>query len=98
MNYPTHDLELVGVVFAMKIWRRFLYGVHEDMFIDNKNLLYVLTQRQFCCRLFQSHVHGQLSHVEDEKKEVICDVHRLAQFGVRLVDSAKGGFMVQHRS
>ena len=25
-NYPTHDLELAAVVFASKIWRRYLYG------------------------------------------------------------------------
>ena len=26
MNYPTHDLELAAVVFALKIWRHDLYG------------------------------------------------------------------------
>ncbi|XP_021722419.1 uncharacterized protein LOC110689899 [Chenopodium quinoa] len=26
-NYPTHDLELGEVVFALKIWRHYLYGV-----------------------------------------------------------------------
>ena len=25
-NYPTHDLELAVVVFALKIWRHYLYG------------------------------------------------------------------------
>ena len=25
-NYPTHDMELVPVVFALKIWRHYLYG------------------------------------------------------------------------
>ena len=25
-NYPTHDLELVAMVFALKIWRHYLYG------------------------------------------------------------------------
>ena len=25
-NYPTHEMELVVVVFAFKIWRRYLYG------------------------------------------------------------------------
>ncbi|WMV41650.1 hypothetical protein MTR67_035035, partial [Solanum verrucosum] len=29
-NYPTHDLELAAVVFALKIWRHYLYGVHVD--------------------------------------------------------------------
>ena len=27
-NYPTHDLELAAVVFALKIWRHYLYAVH----------------------------------------------------------------------
>ena len=26
-NNPTHDLELATVVFALRIWRYFLYGV-----------------------------------------------------------------------
>nr|GFD13012.1 retrotransposon protein, putative, Ty3-gypsy subclass [Tanacetum cinerariifolium] len=25
VNYPTHDLELAAVVFALKIWRHYLY-------------------------------------------------------------------------
>ena len=25
-NYPTHDMELVAIVFALKIWRHYLYG------------------------------------------------------------------------
>ena len=26
-NYPTHNLEMADVVFALKIWRHYLYGV-----------------------------------------------------------------------
>nr|GFA50681.1 hypothetical protein [Tanacetum cinerariifolium] len=26
VNYPTHDLELAAVFFALKIWRHYLYG------------------------------------------------------------------------
>ena len=37
-NYLTHDLELAAVVFALKIWRHYLYGVHVDMFTDHKSL------------------------------------------------------------
>ena len=36
-NYPTHDVEVVAVVFALKILRHYLYGVHVDVFIDNKS-------------------------------------------------------------
>ena len=31
-NNPTHVLELAIVVFALKIWRHYLYGVHVDIF------------------------------------------------------------------
>ncbi|KAF3651788.1 putative protein fluG-like [Capsicum annuum] len=37
-NYPTHDLELAAVVFALKIWRHYLYGVSVDIFTDHKSL------------------------------------------------------------
>jgi hypothetical protein len=26
VNYPVHDLELDAVVFALKVWRHYLYG------------------------------------------------------------------------
>ena len=45
-NYPTHDLELVAVVFAVMIWRHYLYGVHVDVFTDHKSLQYVFTQKE----------------------------------------------------
>ena len=38
MNYPNHDLDLEAVVFALKMWRHYLYGVHVDVFIDHKSL------------------------------------------------------------
>nr|GFC58910.1 putative reverse transcriptase domain-containing protein [Tanacetum cinerariifolium] len=38
VNYPTHDLELAAVVFALKIWRHYLYGESCDIFTDHKSL------------------------------------------------------------
>ena len=49
-NYPTHDLELAAVVFALKIWRHYLYGVHVDVFTDHKSLQYVFTQKELNLR------------------------------------------------
>ena len=37
-KYPTHDLELAAMVFTLKIWRHYLYGVHVDVFTDHKIL------------------------------------------------------------
>jgi len=42
-NYQTHDLELVVVVFALKIWYHYLYGVHVDVFTYHKSLQYVFS-------------------------------------------------------
>ena len=49
-NYPTHDLELVAVVFALKIWRHYLYGEKCKIFIDYKSLKYLLTQKDLNLR------------------------------------------------
>ncbi|WMV51153.1 hypothetical protein MTR67_044538, partial [Solanum verrucosum] len=49
-NYPTHDLELAAVVFALKIWRHYFYGVHVDVFTDHKSLQYVFTQKDLNLR------------------------------------------------
>ena len=43
-NYPTHDLELVAVVHALKIWRHYLIGNKCQIFMDHKSLKYIFTQ------------------------------------------------------
>ena len=45
LNYPTHDLELAAVVFALKIWRHYLYSERFDVFSNHKSLKYIFTQR-----------------------------------------------------
>ncbi|GJZ53215.1 putative reverse transcriptase domain-containing protein [Tanacetum coccineum] len=37
-NYTTHDLELGAVVFALKIWRHYLYGKKSVIYTDHKSL------------------------------------------------------------
>ena len=49
-NYPTHDLELTAVVFALKIWRHYLYGEKCRIFTDHKSLKYLLTQKDLNLR------------------------------------------------
>ncbi|WMV08641.1 hypothetical protein MTR67_002026 [Solanum verrucosum] len=41
---------------------------------------------------------GSVAHIEDNKKKLVQDVHRLSRLGVRLVDSTKGGVMVHNSS
>ena len=45
-NYPTHDLELAAVVFALKIWRHYLYGEKCIIYTDHKSLKYLLMQKE----------------------------------------------------
>ena len=49
-NYPTHDMELAVVVFALKIWRNYLYGEEFDVYLDHKSLKYIFTQRDLNMR------------------------------------------------
>ena len=44
VNYPTHDLELAAVVFALKIWWHYLYGVKCTIYTDHRSLRYFLDQ------------------------------------------------------
>ena len=43
-RYPTHDLELGAVVFALKIWHHYLYGVRCTIYTDHKSLKYLMDQ------------------------------------------------------
>ena len=49
-NYPTHDLELAAVVFALKIWRHFLFGETCEIFTDHKSLKYLFSQKELNMR------------------------------------------------
>ena len=49
-NYPTHDMELTVVVFALNIWRHYLYGEQFEVFSDHKSLKYIFTQRDLNMR------------------------------------------------
>src|SRR4051812_48683200 len=49
-NYPTHDLELAAVVFALKIWRHYLYGARFEVFSDHKSLKYLFDQKELNMR------------------------------------------------
>ncbi|GJZ73894.1 putative reverse transcriptase domain-containing protein [Tanacetum coccineum] len=49
-NYTTHDLELGAVVFALKMWRHYLYGTKCVVFTDQKSLQYILDQKELNMR------------------------------------------------
>ncbi|GJR63180.1 putative reverse transcriptase domain-containing protein [Tanacetum coccineum] len=49
-NYTTHDLELGAVVFALKMWRHYLYGTKCVMFTDHKSLQHIIYQKELNMR------------------------------------------------
>lgn len=50
MNYSTHNLELVVVVFALKIWRYYLYDATCQTFTDQKSFKYIFTSKNLNMR------------------------------------------------
>ncbi|KAH0778029.1 hypothetical protein KY290_009440 [Solanum tuberosum] len=108
-NYPTHDLELAAVVFALR------YGVITYMVCMST---YSLITRAFnMCLLRKSLISdrgggkanvvadslsrlsmGSTAHIEEGRKELAKDVHRLACLGVRFTDSIEGGIAVTSRA
>ncbi|KAH0765165.1 hypothetical protein KY285_001036 [Solanum tuberosum] len=108
-NYPTLDLELAAVIFALKIWRHYLYGVHKDLNLYQRrwlelskdydmSVLYHSGKANVVAYSLSRLSIGSIVHIEEEKKELVRDVHRLARLGVQLVDSTKGGIMVYNGS
>ncbi|WMV25020.1 hypothetical protein MTR67_018405 [Solanum verrucosum] len=75
-NFLTHDLELAVVVFALKIWRHYLYGVH-DVFTNHKILKHLFTQKDL--NLFQRRLLELLKdcdisvHYHSSKSNVVAD-------------------------
>ncbi|KAK1424203.1 hypothetical protein QVD17_19524 [Tagetes erecta] len=44
-RYTTHDLELGAVVFALKIWKHYLYGTKCVIYTDHKSLRHIFDQK-----------------------------------------------------
>nr|GFB77591.1 hypothetical protein [Tanacetum cinerariifolium] len=66
VNNPTHDLELVAVVFALKIWRHYLYGDSCDYHPGKANVVADALSRK----------SGMIAGIKVEE-EIIRDLERL---------------------
>ena len=90
-NYPTHDLELAAIVFALKIWRHYLYGEKCRIFTNHKSLKYLLTQKDLNLRqrrwleLFKD--YDCIIDYHPRKANVVADaLSRKMIFGLSLKD------------
>ncbi|GKB13486.1 putative reverse transcriptase domain-containing protein, partial [Tanacetum coccineum] len=78
-NYMTRDLELGDIVFALKMWRHYLYGTKYVMFTDHKSLHHILNQKELNMRQhgwldllsigLNLHVEILNAQVEERKEE-----------------------------
>ncbi|XP_071729252.1 uncharacterized protein [Rutidosis leptorrhynchoides] len=78
-RYPTHDLELTAVVFALKIWRHYLYGVKFSIYTDHKNLKYLFDQRDLNDRQRRG-----LDLVKDYDCEILYHPGKANEMGTKL--------------
>jgi hypothetical protein len=46
INYPMHDLELDVVVFALRVWRHYLYESRVHIFAYHKSFIYLMTHKE----------------------------------------------------
>ncbi|GJR02392.1 putative reverse transcriptase domain-containing protein [Tanacetum coccineum] len=90
-NYTTHDLELGAVVFALKIWRHYLYGTKCTVFTDHKSLQHILDQKELNMRqrrwldLGSSQTDLKCSDASGENHENL----RVKTLGGMLIENAK---------
>ena len=88
------DLELAVLLFPLKIWRHYLYGVHVDVFTDHKVLQYVFNQKDLNLRqrrwLELLKYYNMSLHYHPRKANVVADALRCMTMGsVSHIDEAK---------
>ncbi|GJZ11580.1 putative reverse transcriptase domain-containing protein [Tanacetum coccineum] len=49
-NYITYNLELGAVMFALKTWRHYLYGMKSVIYMDHKSLQHIFNQKELNMR------------------------------------------------
>ena len=45
-NYVTHDLELLAIVYNLRVWRHYLIGWKFELKMDHYGLQHIFTQRE----------------------------------------------------
>ena len=76
-NYPTHDMELATIIFALKVWLCYLYGEQFEVFLDHKSLKYIFTQKDLNMRQHRwmeyLKDYGFTLHYHPSKENVVAD-------------------------
>ncbi|GKB65592.1 putative reverse transcriptase domain-containing protein, partial [Tanacetum coccineum] len=75
-NYTTHDLELGAVVFALRLWRHYLYGMKCVVFTDHIATIYPAIRRVELETT--TRVRALMMTVHNDLPKQICEAHREA--------------------
>jgi hypothetical protein len=59
-NYETHDLDLLAIVYALNIWRHYLFGQKFELKMDHCGLQHIFTQSDLNAR--QRHWSEDIGH------------------------------------
>jgi hypothetical protein len=43
-NYATHDLDLLAIVYSLRVWRHYLIGLKFELKMDHCGLQHIFTQ------------------------------------------------------
>ena len=76
-SYPTQYMELVAIIFALKIWSHYLYGEQFEVFSDHMSLKYIFTQRDLNMRQHKWMEYPEdydfTLHYHPDKENVVVD-------------------------
>jgi hypothetical protein len=50
VNYPVYDMKLADIVFALRVWRHYLYGYRVEIYTNHKSLKYLMFQKELNMR------------------------------------------------
>ncbi|WMV32859.1 hypothetical protein MTR67_026244 [Solanum verrucosum] len=94
-----HDKVIAYATRQLKILEN-IYSTHDlELALDyDMSIIYHPDKANVVASVLSQLSMGSVAYVEDEKKKLVCDVHCLARLGVQLMDSPKGGFMVNKGS
>nr|GEX88284.1 putative reverse transcriptase domain-containing protein [Tanacetum cinerariifolium] len=82
-NYTTHYLELGAVVFALKMWRHYLYDAKCVVFTDHKSLQHIIDQKELNMRQRRWRCKPLEFEVEDKVMLKVSPRKRVIHFSKR---------------
>ena len=92
-------MELAAIVFALKIWRHYLYGEQFKVFSDHKSLKYIITQRDLYMRQRRWMVYLKdynfTLHYHPSKENVVADALSRKSWGVLAIIASREWQMLE---